>query len=180
MNNLDFKNAVEEMKQAVDYLKATGSAKARGWVVSLAWCKSPDNGHLPRDKDLPRDVLMYRVPRALAMCEEQVCACPTVGHLVHTSRASAQNWCPRAPTCSPPSRHPSLGRPAQQSDTDARLVTPSMLQVGAVGFCMGGALAFCAAQHCGVAAAAPFYGTPHPAVCEVRRRTTRRLEPLEF
>lgn len=70
MNNLDFKNAVEEMKQAVDYLKATGSAK-----------------------------------------------------------------------------------------------------VGAVGFCMGGALAFCAAQHCGVAAAAPFYGTPHPAVCEVEKIT---------
>ncbi|GLC38224.1 hypothetical protein PLESTB_001085600 [Pleodorina starrii] len=39
-------------------------------------------------------------------------------------------------------------------------------KVGAVGFCMGGALSFCAAQHCGVAAAAPFYGTPHPAICE--------------
>ncbi len=48
MNNLDFKNAVEEMKQAVDYLKATGSAKARGWVVSVALCKSPCNGHFPQ------------------------------------------------------------------------------------------------------------------------------------
>lgn len=39
------------------------------------------------------------------------------------------------------------------------------LQVGAIGFCMGGALTFCAAQHCGVAAAVPFYGSPDPAVC---------------
>ncbi|GIL62041.1 hypothetical protein Vafri_16350 [Volvox africanus] len=70
MNALDFKNAVEELKQAVDYLKSTGSSK-----------------------------------------------------------------------------------------------------VGAVGFCMGGALSFCAAQHCGVAAAAPFYGTPHPALCEVEKIT---------
>ncbi|KXZ46757.1 hypothetical protein GPECTOR_41g722 [Gonium pectorale] len=68
MNNLDFKNAVDEIKQAVDYLKATGAAK-----------------------------------------------------------------------------------------------------VGVVGFCMGGALSFCAAQHCGVAAAAPFYGTPNPAICQVEK-----------
>lgn len=43
--------------------------------------------------------------------------------------------------------------------------------MGATGFCMGGALAFCAAQHAGVAAAAPFYGTPNPAICQVRLRT---------
>ncbi|PNW82784.1 hypothetical protein CHLRE_06g294000v5 [Chlamydomonas reinhardtii] len=70
MNNLDFKNAVDELKQAVDYLQATGSPK-----------------------------------------------------------------------------------------------------VGATGFCMGGALAFCAAQHAGVAAAAPFYGTPNPAICQVEKIT---------
>eukprot|EP00877_Chromochloris_zofingiensis_P002022 jgi/Chrzof1/11820/Cz06g11060.t1 len=39
-------------------------------------------------------------------------------------------------------------------------------KVGVVGFCMGGALAFCAAQHSGVDAAVPFYGTPDPAVCQ--------------
>jgi carboxymethylenebutenolidase len=30
---------------------------------------------------------------------------------------------------------------------------------------MGGALTFAAAQHAGVDCAAPFYGTPDPAVC---------------
>ena len=40
-------------------------------------------------------------------------------------------------------------------------------KVGCVGFCMGGALTFCAAQHSGVDAAAPFYGTPDPAICDV-------------
>lgn len=44
-------------------------------------------------------------------------------------------------------------------------------KVGACGFCMGGALTFCAAQHCAVEAAAPFYGTPNPAVCEVEKIT---------
>jgi len=39
-------------------------------------------------------------------------------------------------------------------------------KVGCVGFCMGGALTFCAAQHSGVDAAAPFYGTPDPAICD--------------
>ncbi|KAG2443094.1 hypothetical protein HYH02_009508 [Chlamydomonas schloesseri] len=48
-------------------------------------------------------------------------------------------------------------------------------QVGATGFCMGGALTFCAAQHTGVAAAAPFYGTPNPAICQVEKITV----PLE-
>lgn len=38
-------------------------------------------------------------------------------------------------------------------------------RVGAVGFCMGGALAFAAAQHAGVDCAAPFYGIPDPAIC---------------
>jgi hypothetical protein len=40
-------------------------------------------------------------------------------------------------------------------------------KVGCVGFCMGGALTFCAAQHSGVDAAAPFYGTPDPSICDV-------------
>eukprot|EP00879_Flechtneria_rotunda_P002603 GHRR01002804.1.p1 GENE.GHRR01002804.1~~GHRR01002804.1.p1 ORF type:complete len:161 (+),score=61.43 GHRR01002804.1:500-982(+) len=39
-------------------------------------------------------------------------------------------------------------------------------KVGVVGFCMGGALSFAAAQHAGVDAAAPFYGTPDPAICD--------------
>ena len=33
-------------------------------------------------------------------------------------------------------------------------------QVGATGFCQGGVLSFIAAQHAGIAAAAPFYGFP--------------------
>lgn len=40
-------------------------------------------------------------------------------------------------------------------------------KVGVVGFCMGGALTFAAAQHAGVNAAAPFYGIPDPAICDV-------------
>lgn len=39
-------------------------------------------------------------------------------------------------------------------------------KVGCVGFCMGGALTFAAAQHAGVDAAAPFYGIPDPAICD--------------
>ncbi|GBF90985.1 carboxymethylenebutenolidase [Raphidocelis subcapitata] len=39
-------------------------------------------------------------------------------------------------------------------------------RVGAVGMCMGGALAFAAAQHAGIDAAAPFYGIPDPAICQ--------------
>lgn len=39
-------------------------------------------------------------------------------------------------------------------------------KVGVVGFCMGGALSFAAAQHAGVDAAAPFYGIPDPAICD--------------
>lgn len=39
-------------------------------------------------------------------------------------------------------------------------------KVGVVGFCMGGALTFAAAQHAGVSAAAPFYGIPDPAICD--------------
>lgn len=38
-------------------------------------------------------------------------------------------------------------------------------KVGTIGFCMGGALTFCAAQHSGVDCAVPFYGTPGAAVC---------------
>lgn len=40
-------------------------------------------------------------------------------------------------------------------------------KVGVCGFCMGGALSFAAAQHAGVDAAAPFYGIPDPAICDV-------------
>ena len=42
-------------------------------------------------------------------------------------------------------------------------------KVGVVGFCMGGALSLAAAQHSGVAASAPFYGTPPKELCQVRR-----------
>jgi dienelactone hydrolase len=42
-------------------------------------------------------------------------------------------------------------------------------KVGVVGFCMGGALSFAAAQHAGVDCAAPFYGVADPAICQVRR-----------
>lgn len=37
--------------------------------------------------------------------------------------------------------------------------------VGCIGFCMGGALTFCAAQFCGVECAAPFYGVPNESIC---------------
>lgn len=40
-------------------------------------------------------------------------------------------------------------------------------KVGVTGFCMGGALSLIAAQHSGVAAAAPFYGTPQEEICQV-------------
>jgi hypothetical protein len=40
-------------------------------------------------------------------------------------------------------------------------------RVGAMGMCMGGALTFAAAQHAGLDAAAPFYGIPDPAICQV-------------
>lgn len=39
-------------------------------------------------------------------------------------------------------------------------------KVGVVGFCMGGALSFAAAQHAGVDCAAPFYGVADPAICQ--------------
>ena len=35
-----------------------------------------------------------------------------------------------------------------------------------LGFGMGGALAFCAAEHAGVDCAVAFYGTPPPSACE--------------
>lgn len=44
---------------------------------------------------------------------------------------------------------------------------PLCLQVGAIGFCMGGALTLCAAQHAGIDAANPFYGLPGPEICQV-------------
>ena len=37
-------------------------------------------------------------------------------------------------------------------------------KVGICGFCMGGALSLAAAQHAGVACAAPFYGLPSPEI----------------
>lgn len=42
-------------------------------------------------------------------------------------------------------------------------------KVGVVGFCMGGALSFATAQHANVDCAAPFYGTPPAAICEVEK-----------
>lgn len=39
-----------------------------------------------------------------------------------------------------------------------------------MGFCMGGALTLCAAQHAGVDAANPFYGLPGPEICQVGGR----------
>lgn len=39
-------------------------------------------------------------------------------------------------------------------------------KIGAIGFCMGGALALAAAQHCGIDCAAPFYGTPQAQLCQ--------------
>jgi carboxymethylenebutenolidase len=39
-------------------------------------------------------------------------------------------------------------------------------KVGVIGFCMGGALSIAAAQHSGVAAAVPFYGTPSPEIAD--------------
>ena len=44
--------------------------------------------------------------------------------------------------------------------TRSTLPPPRAPQVGAVGFCMGGALSVAAAQHAGVDCAAPFYGLP--------------------
>lgn len=38
--------------------------------------------------------------------------------------------------------------------------------VGCVGFCMGGALAIAAAQHCDIQAGAPFYGLPNPQIAQ--------------
>lgn len=42
-------------------------------------------------------------------------------------------------------------------------------KVGVTGFCMGGALALIAAQHSGVAAAAPFYGVPEEGICQLEK-----------
>ena len=44
----------------------------------------------------------------------------------------------------------------------------AFVQVGALGFCMGGALSCLAAEHAGAAAAVAFYGTPDPALGHVR------------
>lgn len=42
-----------------------------------------------------------------------------------------------------------------------------VVQVGCMGFCMGGALTFLAAQEGVVDAIAPFYGTPDPKLAKV-------------
>lgn len=41
------------------------------------------------------------------------------------------------------------------------------MQVGCMGFCMGGALSFLAGQETDVDAIAPFYGTPDPKLAKV-------------
>ncbi len=41
------------------------------------------------------------------------------------------------------------------------------MQVGCMGFCMGGALSFLAGQEADVDAIAPFYGTPDPKLAKV-------------
>ena len=41
------------------------------------------------------------------------------------------------------------------------------MQVGCMGFCMGGALSFLAGQEADVDAVAPFYGTPDPKLAKV-------------
>ncbi len=41
------------------------------------------------------------------------------------------------------------------------------MQVGCMGFCMGGALSFLAGQEADVDAIAPFYGTPDPKLAQV-------------
>ena len=53
------------------------------------------------------------------------------------------------------------------------LKTTGSPKVGAIGFCMGGALTLIAAQHADdVAAAAPFYGTPDAGICQARSFNT--------
>lgn len=42
-----------------------------------------------------------------------------------------------------------------------------MRQVGCMGFCMGGALTYLAAQGAQVDAIVPFYGTPDPKLAKV-------------
>ncbi len=51
------------------------------------------------------------------------------------------------------------GKPLQEMHLQATTDFGS-LQVGAIGFCMGGALTFLAAEYAAIDAAAPFYGTP--------------------
>ena len=48
----------------------------------------------------------------------------------------------------------------------AYLRADGAVTVGAIGFCMGGALALAAAQHADIQAAQPFYGTPSPELCQ--------------
>lgn len=55
----------------------------------------------------------------------------------------------------------------EMSQAVAYLRASGASKVGVVGFCMGGALSYTAAQHCGVNAAVPFYGTPQKQLCQV-------------
>eukprot|EP00882_Tetradesmus_deserticola_P011083 GHRQ01011718.1.p1 GENE.GHRQ01011718.1~~GHRQ01011718.1.p1 ORF type:complete len:281 (+),score=86.17 GHRQ01011718.1:216-1058(+) len=55
---------------------------------------------------------------------------------------------------------------AELTDAVVYLRSTGSPKVGVVGFCMGGALTFAAAQHAGVDCAAPFYGIPDPAICD--------------
>jgi carboxymethylenebutenolidase len=55
----------------------------------------------------------------------------------------------------------------EMTDAVSYLRSSGSPKVGVCGFCMGGALSFAAAQHAGVDCAAPFYGIPDPAICDV-------------
>jgi carboxymethylenebutenolidase len=63
----------------------------------------------------------------------------------------------------------------EMTDAVSYLRSTGSPKVGVCGFCMGGALSFAAAQHAGVDCAAPFYGIPDPAICDVSGAWAERL-----
>lgn len=107
LSKLDWPAAVDEIKQAVQYLRADGAQKVRR-PAGAAACSA--------------------TAAAFTRCRQ--------------GDSAARGRLPPAPTPPPPP------------------------QVGCIGFCMGGALTLCAAQHAGVDAAAPFYGIPGAEICQ--------------